>query len=116
MFVMNCATPCQFLGSSENETQQIDQLKTQIINKSINEEKTQAIEIRNDPAVWCSSCNVEMSQTRTKFKIEGLEESRQKATGENSGKLAEEVLPVIIYLCPKCGKIDLKADEKNKIL
>jgi Zn finger protein HypA/HybF involved in hydrogenase expression len=39
-----------------------------------------------------------MSQVRTKFRIDRCEE--------------EEELPVIVYLCPKCGKIDLKADEK----
>jgi len=111
MFVMNCATPCRFLGINENEPRQIETEKTQINSTPINEEKPEATETKNDTATWCSSCNIEMSQTRTKFRIEGWKGLQQKPSGENSGKLGEEVLPVIVYLCPKCGKIDLKAAQ-----
>lgn len=98
MFVMDCATPCRFLGTTENEPQQVEPEENQINRAPISEEKPEENQIKNDPASFCSSCNVEMSQVRTKFKIDGSK--------------SEEVLPVIVYLCPKCGKIDLKADEK----
>ena len=66
--------------------------------------------------VTCSLCNVEMSQTKTKFKVEGWEGLHPKLTGDDSGKLEEEFLPAIVYLCPQCGKIEFKADEKKKKL
>ncbi len=55
-----------------------------------------------------------MSQTRTEFKIEGWEGANQKLADQDSGKLGEKVLPVIVYLCPKCGKIDFRATRKTK--
>ena len=53
---------------------------------------------------FCSLCNVEMSHTMTRFKIEG-------GKGQNQ-KICEEVMSVIVCICPKCGKIDLRAGEK----
>lgn len=98
MFVMACATPCRFLGGAENQPK-IKPEKTQINSTSKSEEKPEENNAKEAAAAaWCSSCNAEMSQVRTKFRIDRCEE--------------EEELPVIVYLCPKCGKIDLKADEK----
>ncbi len=110
MFVMNCATPCRFLGNTENGSQQIYVEKTQINSTPIKEEKTEETETKNDLAYWCSSCNIEMSQTRTTLRIEGWEGSN-KPTAQDPEKLGSEDLPVIVYLCPQCGKIDLKADK-----
>ena len=111
MFVLDCATPCQFLGNIENEPQQINAEKTQINSSLISDEKTEEDKTKNATVTCCSLCNVEMSQTRTKFRIDGWKESHQKLADDDSGQLGR-VLPVIIYLCPKCGKIDFRADEK----
>jgi len=54
-----------------------------------------------------------MSQTRTKFRINGWEGLHPKLTGDDLGERGEELLPVIVYLCPKCGKIEFRADEKH---
>lgn len=97
MFVMDCATPCRFLGGAENQPQ-IEPEKAQINITPISEEKPEENKTKEAAATCCSSCYIEMSQIRTTFRIDGRE--------------GEEVLPVIVYLCPKCGKIDLKADEK----
>ena len=111
LFILDCATPCRFLGNIENESQQIDTEKTEIDSTFISNEKTEVDHSKN-AIVYCSLCNVEMSQTRTKFRIDGWEETHQKLADDDSWKLGEEVLPVIVYLCPKCGKIDFRADEK----
>ena len=112
MFVLDCATPCRFLGGIENEPQQVDLEKTKVDSTFLNEVKPEEDKIKNASVTYCSSCNVEMSQTRTKFRIDGWEGTHQKPADDDSEKLGEEVLPVIVYLCPKCGKIDFRADEK----
>jgi len=53
-----------------------------------------------------------MTRTRTEFRIDGWGGQQPKLTSDDSGKLGEEVLPVIVYLCPKCGKIKFTADEE----
>jgi len=112
MFILECATPCRFLGNTENDSSPIEVEKTKAENTFINDIKTEKDQTKNAPVPCCSLCNVEMSQTRTKFRINGWEGSNQKLADDDSGKLGEELLPVIVYLCPKCGKIDLRADEK----
>jgi len=108
MFVLDCPTPCKFLGSSENEPRQIDQDEAPIIRSTTNEEKPEKDKTENAPVTYCTICNCETLQTRTKLKIDGWK--GQKPVG--SMPLDEEVLPAIVYLCPKCGKIDFRAEEK----
>ena len=111
MFVLDCATPCRFLGTTENETQPKEVEKNQISNTLISNKNPEDEKIENPLVTFCSSCNVEMSQTMTKFTIDGWEKSGHNL-GDNSSRLGTKVLPVIVYLCPKCGKIDFRADEK----
>jgi hypothetical protein len=108
MFVLDCPTPCKFLGSGENEPRQIDQNEPPIIRSTVKEEKPEEGKTENTPVTYCTTCNAETLQTRTKLKIDGWKD--QKPT--DPMQLGEEVLPVIVYLCLKCGKIDLRAEEK----
>ena len=103
MFVLDCETPCRFLGNSENESQQIDAERNSIY-RSISNDIPEENKTENVPVTFCSLCNIEMSQTMTRFKIEGCK-------GQNQ-KICEEVMSVIVCICPKCGKIDLRAGEK----
>ena len=115
MLVLDCATPCRFLGNSENGPPQKEAEKTQIDNTFASDKKSEEDRTENTLINWCSSCNVKMSKTRTNFRINGWEGIKQKFADNDSARLGEEILPVIVYLCPKCGKIDLKADnELNK--
>ena len=103
MFVLDCNTPCRFLGNSDNESQQIDAERNPI-KRSISNDTPEENKTENAPVTFCSLCNIEMSQTMTSFKIEGDK-------GQNQ-RVCEEVMPVIVCICPKCGKIDLRAEEK----
>jgi uncharacterized protein YlaI len=112
MFVLDCANPCRFLGNDKIDSSPIEVEKTEAERTSIDDNKTQEDQTKNAPVAFCAFCNVEMSQTRTKFRIDGWERSNQKLGDVDSDQLGEEVLPVIVYLCPKCGKIDFRAEEK----
>ncbi len=111
MFVLDCATPCRFLGNSENEPQQIGD-EAPVKNTVESEQKPEKNKITNSPVSFCSACNIEMVQTRTKLKIDGWQEAKQESPEENSRLIGEDELPVIVYLCPKCGKLDFRAEEK----
>jgi hypothetical protein len=113
MFVLDCANPCRFLGGYENELRQVNTEKNEINSSGINQDKTEVNKTQNASVTFCILCNAEMSQTKTKFKIDGWEGSHQKPTHDDSARFGEEVLPVIVSLCPKCGKIDLRVDEKT---
>ena len=99
-----------FLGNTENQpSEPIEATKTEEENKIDNAKENEVDKIEDAP-VACSLCNIEMSQTKTTFKIDGWE--GQKLAGEDSDK--NEVLPVIVYVCPQCGKIEFKAEKTVK--
>ena len=60
--------------------------------------------------VACSFYNIEMSHTKTKFKIDAWEGPTSKFSGDGSSELGQE-LPVTIYCCPRCGKIEFRSDN-----
>jgi ribosomal protein S27AE len=45
-----------------------------------------------------------MCQAKTKIRLDS----------DDLEKLGEESLPVIVYLCPKCGKMEFVAEEKTR--
>ena len=92
-----CSISCKFLGNIGNETSPVEAEKTETQSAVDNDKKTEVPQTENAPVTCCSLCNVEMSQTRTKFKIDGWSGVHPKPSGDDSG---EEFLPVIVYLCP----------------
>ncbi len=110
MIVLDCASPCQFAGNSEVEPQQIDNKQTPVKDTVSTEQLPEENKTKGTPVV-CSACKAEMVQTHTKFKIDPVEDSSQKFVNNNSITGNNE-LPVIVYFCPKCRKIDLKVEEK----
>lgn len=111
LFVLGCATPCRFLGNAENSSSPIEVEKIDVESKGKDDNKIKEYQPEKATGPCCSLCDVEMSQTQTEFRIDGRERLPQSA--DNSlGKLGKDVLPIIVYFCPKCGKIDLKVDEK----
>jgi hypothetical protein len=114
MFVLGCATPCQFAENSENDLQQIDNKVTPINNTANTEQKAKEEDkTKNSPVTCCCKCNSEMLQTRTKFTVEANKDKSQKSANDNSWLQGGGELPVIVFICPKCGKIDLKVEEKQ---
>jgi hypothetical protein len=112
MSVMDCAAPCRFLGNDKIDSSPIKVKKTEVERTLIDDSKIQEDQTKNTPVTYCSLCDAELSQTRTKFRIDGWKGSDQKLVDDDLAIHGEEILPVIVYLFPKCGKIDLRADEK----
>ena len=80
----------------ENEPQQVEVEKTKMNSSVISEQKTEVNKTENASVTFCSLCNVEMSQTKTEFKIDGWKESNQRLDGDDSARFGAEVLPVIV--------------------
>lgn len=104
-----CIISCKYLGSIENQPIQLESPKPQEI-KPIPKPKAAApaSSTKNFPAVYCTSCNVEMSPKNAKLKLEDSETEHPKQLGDYTPR-PEEVMPVIIYLCPLCGRIEFRS-------
>ena len=114
MFVLDCSTPCQFLGSNENVPLKIDYKENSVDNSTVSKQKPEEDKTETTAATYCSECHLEMSQTRTKLAIDGWKGTK-KSADDGSRQIGDQELPVIVYLCQKCGKIDFRAEEKLKI-
>ncbi len=114
LFKRKCTTSCNYLGNVEDKSQQIGAEKAEADNTLIKNEKSEVDNTKNAPVISCFSCNLEMCQAKTKFRIDGWEGLQQSPANGELERLGEEFLPVIIYLCPKCGKIEFVAEEKTK--
>ena len=106
-----CEIKCRFLGKIEGESPQTDAQKSGV-DTAVNDKKTQVKQTENTSIACCSECNAKMSRTRTIFRIDGWEKSHLKPADEDTRKPMEELLPVTIYLCPRCGRIEFRANEK----
>jgi Double zinc ribbon len=64
--------------------------------------------------IVCFSCKIPMERTRdVPFRISGYAGARRLVIGE-VGELAERLLSVDFYICPKCMSIQLYANQKTK--
>jgi len=82
------------------------------LDTAVTDKKTQVKQTENTSIACCSEYNAKMSRTRTIFRIDGWEKSHLKPADEDTRKPMEELLPVTVYLCPRCGRIEFRANEK----
>ncbi len=101
-----CTVNCKYLGATQSETTPPSEEKTEAESTADIEKTVEASQTKNSP-VTCSLCNVDMLQSRTKFRIDGWNSMQSKPSGDS----AELDLPVTVYMCPCCGKIELKAEK-----
>lgn len=69
MFVLDCATPCRFLGNTENASSPIDVEKTKEESTFISENRIEEDQSKDTPVPCCSLCNVEVSQLEPSLKL-----------------------------------------------
>jgi hypothetical protein len=105
-----CVISCKFLGSTDNtpqvraETETPKPATTPTSTNKTDEPTTKAL-----PTNYCTSCNVEMTPKKAKLTLDNNQPA-SKQFGDYT-PAAEETLPVIVYLCPLCGKIEFKANR-----
>ena len=80
MFVLDCSTPCQFLGSNENVPLKIDYKENSVDNPTVSKQKPEEDKTETTAATYCSECHLEMSQTRTKLAIDGWKGTKNQRT------------------------------------
>jgi predicted RNA-binding Zn-ribbon protein involved in translation (DUF1610 family) len=62
----------------------------------------------------CHSCGVEMQfAEKASFRVGGTSGGWKLLFGEWA-ELGESMIPLDIYVCPQCGRIELFADEETK--
>jgi hypothetical protein len=105
---LKCATSCKYLGQSENSSELRHVPENTCTDDDVEEFKGDTSQFESVPVAFCFSCNVEMAWAKTQFTID-------KWRGATLNMLAcDKVLPVTVLLCPKCGKIEFKADIITK--
>ncbi len=65
-------------------------------------------------ALSCPLCETRMLSTKASLRIGGWTGLMKLVPFGGLGELGEEVLPVTLHVCPKCGKLELMAQEKTK--
>lgn len=101
-----CAISCKYLGQTENYTYQASKPQTQSVPEADKTQEAETLPSESVPVSFCFSCNTKMVWTKTRFAIECW-------NGPKPAGVSEKNLPVIIYLCPKCGKIEFTADQSE---
>jgi len=103
MFRSQCTISCKYLGQTESYTAPKTVPEPQ---SPLTEDKTheaEAAQFENVPVSFCFSCNVEMAWAKTQLNIDHWR-------GPKPALASEKALPITVYVCPKCGKIELKSD------
>jgi hypothetical protein len=67
------------------------------------------------PIKECPLCASEMYPAKVSLRIGGWTGLWKLVPFGGLGELGEELLPVVIYTCSKCGKLELFAEDKTKI-
>jgi hypothetical protein len=99
-----CTMSCKYLGADENPPKPQETMNPQIETPKPESKTAPTNTAQNLPVSYCISCNVEMTPKKAKLKIA----PEDKQFGEYSPQ-TEDNLPVIVYLCPLCGRMEFRA-------
>ena len=97
-----CEISCNFLGENKNKQQ--------------NKNSSKTIEGHKIGVLRCPLCSSKMLHSKINLRTggwEGITKGLPFGFGE-IGEIGEELLPVIIYVCLKCGKLEFMAQERTK--
>ena len=91
-----CEISCDFLGENKNP-----KTVSKVDNKKINVER-------------CPKCDSKMHYAIVNLRVGGWEGVFNVLPVGALGTIQEELLPVKVYVCSKCGKMEFYALEKTK--
>jgi hypothetical protein len=91
-----CEISCNFLGENNKATNKP--------NVEFNKKKS---------FLSCPLCDSKMIHNEVKLRIGGWAGLAQLFPFGSLGEVGEDVLPVILYVCPKCGKLEFMAKQKT---
>lgn len=94
-----CQISCNYLGKNKNKPKS----KTQVISENT-----------NPSFLRCLRCESKMLHSEVKLRVGGWTGFAQLFPLGSLGELGEEVFPVIMHVCPNCGKIEFTAKEKTQ--
>jgi hypothetical protein len=105
IFRAHCVISCKYLEPSEPNTESKSMHDdTFTVDETLHAE---TLPLESISVVFCFSCNMEMVWAKTQFNVNNWH-------GSPSLLVNDKVLPVTVFLCPKCGKIEFKADLIRK--
>jgi hypothetical protein len=102
---LHCAISCKYLGSPEASYVPVAEKAPTDSTIDRPKEHIKTV-IANDQVKYCLVCSVEMSEAKTELRVDDWK-------GHKPNMSSADMLPVVIYLCPRCGKIELKADRQQ---
>ncbi len=100
-----CAISCKYLGNPDVAYVPVGPEKTAIETAIEQPRELPQAPMANNQAQFCIACNVEMSESKTELRVD-------RWTGAKPPMPSADILPVVVYLCPQCGKIEFKADRQ----
>jgi hypothetical protein len=80
----------------------------------LGETKSKPGEANQPNILTCPLCNSKMLHTKLNLRIGGWTGLAKLIPFGSIGELGEELLPVSVYVCPKCGKLEFMALERTK--
>jgi hypothetical protein len=101
-FRFQCVVCCKYLGGSGNavELNSVPERSCAVVEDF----KVGDLSLEKVSVAFCFSCNVEMAWAKTQFSLDCWR-------GNKHLLVDDKVLPVTVLLCPKCGKVEFKADN-----
>jgi hypothetical protein len=95
-----CEISCNFLGENKSKS------KNKLSNESIEDKKIRFLR--------CPLCDSKMLHSEVKLRTGGWSGLMQLIPFGSWGEVGEELIPVVLHVCPKCGKLEFTAPEKTK--
>lgn len=105
VFRLDCVISCKYLGRSESCVELKSVSEDVCVDDKVVVDDGGSLQFESVPVAFCFSCNVAMVWAKTKFVVDTWCGGNQASFG-----CVDKLLPVTVFLCPTCGKVEFKAN------